>query len=115
DWSTLLNWNSGQTPILPPSSPGQLTPTMTTLPTPRLPGAAGSGPTAGSNDNVILERPSSNITVTLSTGSHNIRKLYQRETLNITGGSLNINYVPTAGDGSTPFSAKIQGPTSMSG
>ena len=63
---------------------------------PRLPGTAGSGPaiTSGVNDTVILERPSANITVTLSSGTYNIRKLYMRETLNITGGSLTINYDP---------------------
>ena len=116
DWSTLLNWNSGQTPIAPPASEGQLTPLATgPLPTPRLPGAAGTGtgPTSAQNDTVILERPSANITVTLSTGSHDIRKLYQRETLNVTGGSLNINYVPVAE--STLFSARLSGATSISG
>src|SRR6185369_16037849 len=67
------------------------------LPVPRLPGTAGSGPaiTSGVNDTVILERPSANIIVTLSSGSYNIRKLYMRETLDITGGSLTINYDPT--------------------
>jgi fibronectin-binding autotransporter adhesin len=113
DWSTLTNWNSGQPVVTPPVMSGQLAPLSTVMPTPRLPGAAGSGPTAGSNDTVILERPTANITVTLSTGSHNVRKLYQRETLNITGGSLNINYVPVAE--STLFSARLQGATSISG
>ena len=95
DWSTLTNWNSGQA-VVAPSIPGdQATPYATSpLPVVRLPGAAGTGPTAGSNDTVILERPSANITVTASTGSHNIRKLYMRETLNITGGTLTINYDP---------------------
>lgn len=114
DWSTLANWNSGQAPIVPISSPGQLTPVGTqTLPTPRLPGAAGSGPTSGQNDTVILDRPNANITVTLSTGSYEIRKLYVRETLNITGGSLAINYVPVAE--STPMSAQFSAPVSISG
>lgn len=96
DWSTLANWNSGQTPVAPPVVPN-MSPVQgtTTLPTARLPGAAGSGPTSGQNDTVILERPNANITVTLSIGTHNIRKLYLRETLNITGGSLSINYDPT--------------------
>ena len=84
-----------------------------TLPTPRLPGAAGSGPTSGQNDTVILDRPNANITVTLSTGSHNVRKLYVRETLNITGGSLTVNYVPVAE--STPMSAQFSAPVSISG
>jgi autotransporter-associated beta strand protein len=114
DWSTLLNWNSGQPVTAPPSAPGQLTPIGTqTLPTPRLPGAAGTGPTAGINDTVILDRPNANITVTLSSGTHNIRKLYVRETLNITGGSLTVNYVPVAE--STPMSAQFSAPVSISG
>jgi autotransporter-associated beta strand protein len=114
DWSTLANWNSGQPPIVPIASPGQLTPAATgPLPTPRLPGAAGSGPTSGQNDTVVLDRPNANITVTLSTGSHNIRKLYVREALNITGGSLTINYVPVAE--STPMSGQFSAPVSISG
>ena len=62
---------------------------------------------------MILDRPNANITVTLSTGSHNIRKLYVRETLNITGGSLTVNYVPVAE--STPMSAQFSAPVSISG
>ncbi|MCC7474138.1 MAG: autotransporter-associated beta strand repeat-containing protein [Pirellulales bacterium] len=125
DWSTLSNWNSGQTPIAPQvganQSPVQGT---TTLPTARLPGAAGSGPTAGSNDTVILERPNADITVTLSSGNHNIRKLYMRETLAITGGSLTINYDPNYYSDtinypdamrSGPISAQFSGPVSLSG
>jgi autotransporter-associated beta strand protein len=97
DWSTLANWNSGQPVVTPTPGAGQApfyTYDSAQLPVARLPGAAGSGPTAGSNDTVILERPNANITVTLSTGSHNIRKMYMRETLNITGGTLTINYDP---------------------
>jgi autotransporter-associated beta strand protein len=130
DWSTLTNWNSGQPAVAPPVV-ANMTPVQgtTTLPTPRLPGAAGSGPTSGQNDTVILERPDANITVTLSTGTHNVRKLYMRETLNITGGSLNINYdpnyaVPVDVNGdpiypnalrSGPISAQFSGPVSLSG
>ena len=96
DWSTLANWNSGQTPVAPVQGPGQVARVgALTLPTPRLPGAAGSGVTSGQHDTVILDRPSANITVTISTGSHNVRKLYARETLNITGGTLNVSYVPS--------------------
>jgi len=114
DWGTLANWNSGQTPTQPPTFAGQLTPVSTgPLPTPRLPGAAGSGPTAGSNDTVILERPSASITVTISSGSYNIRKLYAREALNISGGSLNINYSPS--NDSTPFSAQFSSAVTISG
>ncbi|HEX4412214.1 MAG TPA: GH25 family lysozyme [Lacipirellulaceae bacterium] len=124
DWSTLANWNSGQTPTAPPQMTGQLAPIGTqTLPTARLPGAAGTGPTAGSNDTVILDRPSANITVTLSGGSSNIRKLYMRETLNITGGSLTINYDPNYVSDtinypnavrSGPISAQFSGPVTLS-
>ena len=96
DWSTLTNWNSGQPVVAPQVGAGQA-PQFTTgpLPVARLPGAAGTGPTSGQYDTVILERPSANITVTISTGSHNVRKMYMRETLNITGGTLTINYDPT--------------------
>jgi autotransporter-associated beta strand protein len=139
DWSALTNWNSGQPVVAPPGPPtipscgtcttgtGQLAPIGTqTLPTPRLPGEAGTGPavTSGLNDTVILERPSANITVTLSTGTSNIRKLYMREALNITGGTLTINYDPNyASDTvnypnalrSGPISAQFSGPVSLSG
>ena len=43
---------------------------------------------------MILERPSANITVTISTGTHNVRKMYMREALDIMGGTLTINYDP---------------------
>src|ERR1019366_5463037 len=123
DWSTLANWNSGQTPTTPswPSDQPKLYETAT-LPTPRLPGASGSGPTSGQYDTVILERPSASITATLSSGNYNIRKLYMRETLNITGGSLTINYNPAyrADDTPTcvhagPISAQFSGPVTLSG
>lgn len=114
NWSTLSNWNSGQTSVAPVPGPGQVTPVGTqTVPSARLPGAAGSGVASGQHDTVILERPNANITVTLSSGTHNIRKLYNRETLNITGGSLTINYVPSWD--STPISAQFSGPVSLTG
>jgi autotransporter-associated beta strand protein len=123
DWSSLANWNSGQAPVAPIQAPGQATPFQTgSLPTPRLPGAAGSGPTSGQYDTVILERPNANITITVSTGTHNIRKLYMRETLNINGGSLTINYDPTyrLDNSSTvlhggPLSAQFSGPVTLGG
>jgi autotransporter-associated beta strand protein len=139
DWGTMTNWNSGQplstfnpsdlnnppAPYVPHVGTGQTTPFAGyTLPVPRLPGTAGSGPavTSGVNDTVILERPNANITVTLSSGTFNIRKLYMRETLNITGGSLTINYDPTyrANTSSTvlhggPISAQFSGPVTLSG
>jgi autotransporter-associated beta strand protein len=125
DWSTLSNWNGGQTPIAPAVGANQ-SPVQgsTTLPTARLPGAAGSGPTSGQHDTVILERPNASLTVTLSTGAHNIRKLYMRETLNITGGTLTINYDPNYVSDtvnypnalrSGPISAQFSGPVTLSG
>jgi autotransporter-associated beta strand protein len=104
NWATLANWNSGQTPIAPVQGPGQAARVGTlTMPTPRLP---------GSGDTVILDRPGSTPTITLNSGTHNIRKLYALETLNIAGGSLNVNYVPSAD--STPFSAQFSAPVTLS-
>jgi len=122
DWSVLTNWNSGQTPTDPVTPVDQTTPYATGgLPTPRAPGAAGSGPTSGQYDTVILERTSANIAITVSTGSYNVRKLYNRETLNVNGGSLTVNYDPTyRADNSTdvmhggPISAQFSGPTTLS-
>ena len=122
DWSTLTNWNSGQTPVAPVTPADQAPPYSTGgLPTARLPGAAGTGPTSGQYDTVILERPNANIIVTLSSGTHNLRKLYMRETLNLTGGSLTINYDPTyrADNSATvlhagPISAQFSGPVTLS-
>ena len=114
EWTTLLNWNSGQTPVAPVQGAGQVARVgALTLPTPRLPGAAGSGVTSGQHDTVILDRPSANITVTLSSGTHNIRKLYTKESLNITGGSLTVNYIPSSD--STPISAQFSEAASLSG
>jgi autotransporter-associated beta strand protein len=104
-WTTLLNWNGGQTPTAPPQATGQLTPAATgPLPTPSLP---------GTNDTVILDVPGANVTVTLASGAQTIRKLYMRETLNITGGSLTINYIPSWD--STPIAAQFSGPVTLSG
>ncbi|MDB6124904.1 MAG: Lysozyme [Pedosphaera sp.] len=122
DWSTLANWNCGQIPVAPVTPADQAPPYVTGgLPTARLPGAAGSGPTSGQYDTVVLERPNANIIVTLSSGTHNIRKLYMRETLNLTGGSLTINYDPTyRADNSAdvlhggPISAQFSGPVTIS-
>src|SRR5205807_5093603 len=73
-WTNLANWNSGQAPQAPTPGPGQLTPVGTqTLPTVRLP---------GTNDTVILDRTNVAVIVILASGTHNIRKLYMRETLN---------------------------------
>ncbi len=105
DWSTLANWNSGQTPVAPVQGPGQVARVgPLTLPATRLPGV---------NDTVILDRPGASIDVTLSSGTYNIRKLDVRETLNIVGGSLTINYVPSAD--STPIAAQFSAPVTLSG
>ncbi|HEX5470799.1 MAG TPA: glycoside hydrolase family 25 protein, partial [Lacipirellulaceae bacterium] len=75
-WTTISNWNSynagGGTPSTGPAS--------------RLP---------NSLDWVKLQNGSS--TVTLSSGSQSIRKLYSQQPLNITGGSLSIGYIPGSG------------------
>lgn len=104
-WATMTNWNSGQTPVAPVQGPGQVARVGSmTLPATRLP--------AG-DDTVILERPSENITVTLASGTHTIRKLYVRETLHITGGSLALGYVPSPD--STTIAAQFSGPVTLSG
>ncbi|WP_197530397.1 GH25 family lysozyme [Bythopirellula polymerisocia] len=104
-WTSLTNWNSGQTPVAPVQGPGQVARVgALTLPSVRLPGA---------NDTVILDRPNASIDVTLSSGTHNIRKLFVRESLNMTGGSLNVGYVPSSD--STPVSAQFSAPVSITG
>jgi len=114
DWSTLANWNSGQPVTVPVSGTGQVTPIGTqTMPVPRLPGASGTAPTSGWNDTVILDRPTADITVTLSTGTHNIRKFFVRETFVMSGGALTVNYVPVAE--STPLSMQVSSSVSLSG
>ena len=85
-WSAIANWNSDNRDYNAAD--------VTKGPAPRLPGVAASG----ANDTVMLDRPSANITVTHSSGTTNIRKLYVKETLNITGGSLTVNYDPTTTD-----------------
>lgn len=125
DWSTLSNWNSGRDPIAPVTGSGQVPPVgAQTLPVPRLPGAVGTGVTSGQHDTVILDRPNANITVGLTTGVHNVRKLVIREALNITGGTLTVHYDPgyiadTANFPnalrSGPLSAQFSGPVSLGG
>ena len=112
DWNTLSNWNSGQTPVAPVQGPGQV-PRVgpLTLPTPRLPGADDVPNNAsGQNDTVVLDRPTADVTVTLSSGEHFIRKLYVREKLDITGGQLagtfaevGATHTLTLGGGSLAF------------
>ena len=125
EWTDLGKWNSGVAETQPVQGPGQPAriggswTTGTTLspaarPEPRLPGEddAPRG-VDGQNDTVILDRPNANITVTLSSGAHNIRKLYAREALDIAGGTLNINYIPSSD--STPIAAQFSAAVSLSG
>jgi autotransporter-associated beta strand protein len=87
DWSKISNWNSDNRDYNAADN--------TKGPAPRLPGVG----TSGANDTVILDRPSAAITVAHGSGTtSNIRKLYVAETLNITGGSLTVNYDPTTTD-----------------
>jgi autotransporter-associated beta strand protein len=124
DWTTLSNWNSGETPVAPVQGPGQM-PRVgpMVLPTPRLPGEddAVTG-VLGQNDTVVLDRGAANPTITFASGAYNIRKLVVREALNITGGSLTTNYVPL--DPATfpsnfapldPFSAQFSQAVTLSG
>jgi autotransporter-associated beta strand protein len=121
EWTTLSNWNSGTEPVEPAQGPGQVarvggtwtTGTVPARPAQRLPGVDDTiRGVDGQNDTVVLNRPNANITVTLSSGSHNIRNLYVNETLSITGGSLTVNYIPSPD--STPFGAQFSGAVSLS-
>ena len=122
EWTDMANWNSGVAPVEPVQGPGQVarvggtwtTGTVPARPAQRLPGVDDTiRGVDGQNDTVVLDRPTANITVTLSSGSHNIRKLYVRETLNITGGALTINYAPSPD--STPFGAQFSGAVTLGG
>jgi autotransporter-associated beta strand protein len=104
DWSGLTNWNSGVAPTPPVTGENQPAPTLSALPTPRLPGA---------DDTVLLDRADDNVTVTISSGTENIRKLYVHSPLNISGGALNVGYVPSAD--STPFAAEFSDAVTLSG
>lgn len=73
-WTTVSNWNTN-------ADPSGLGPAA------RLPGQGA----AGLNDTVQLDRPSANITVTVPSGSHSVRRLFNNETLTLTGGTLNVS------------------------
>lgn len=80
DWGTIANWNSDN-----PTYNG----TIQSGPAPRLPNNQ-------SLDWVKLQN-SGNGTVTIAGGARTVRKLYTQQPLNITGGSLAVNYVPGSG------------------
>lgn len=104
-WSTLSNWNSGQAPVAPVQGPGQVPRVgFMRLPSVRLP---------ADDDTVVLDRANNSVAVTLAAGTHEIRKLEVREQLNITGGSLTINYVPSPD--STPIAALFSAPVFLNG
>jgi autotransporter-associated beta strand protein len=125
DWSTKSNWNSGVVETEPVTGAGQAprigmawtTPAVGDLearPLSRLPGEDDvDRGVDGQNDTVVLDRGAANPTITISSGSHNVRKLYAREALDITGGSLTINYTPSWD--STTESARFSAPVSISG
>jgi len=73
-WTTTSNWNTA----LDASGQG---------PAGRLPGQT----TAGLNDTVTLDRPAAAITVTVPSGSYSMRRLFNQETLTLTGGTLNVS------------------------
>ena len=102
DWSTLAQWNS--------DNPGYVAGNDATGPAPRLPNQI---------DTVILDRGAANPVITLNSGNHAVRKLFVREALNLTGGSLSVGYVPytPAGGnfGSGPVSAQFSAPVSLAG
>jgi MYXO-CTERM domain-containing protein len=120
DWSTLSNWNSGVAESEPVRGPGQVPAigvdwtggALPARPEPRLPGVDDAIRNVdGQNDTVVLDRGAANPTITLSSGTHNIRKLYARETLNLTGGSLTLNYVPSAD--STTYAGRFSAPVTL--
>ncbi|HEV2293374.1 MAG TPA: GH25 family lysozyme [Tepidisphaeraceae bacterium] len=93
NWATLSNWNSGQTPEAPVQGPGQVARVgPLTLPAVRLPGA---------EDNVNLDRPNENVSITLSTAA-NVRRINIFEELNIVaGGALGARLTGQVGNGGT--------------
>ncbi|HEX4416019.1 MAG TPA: GH25 family lysozyme [Lacipirellulaceae bacterium] len=81
DWSTISNWNS--------DNPGYVAGNVNTGPAPRLPNNS-------SLDWVKLQN-SGGGTVTISSGAQTVRKFYTQQPVNITGGSLSVNYIPGSG------------------
>ena len=89
DWGTIANWNSDN-----PSYNG----TPQNGPAPRLPGYDATNVTLANRkyDWVKLQNAGGG-TVTISSGAQSARKLYTQQPLNISGGSLTINYLPGSG------------------
>ncbi|MEA2708393.1 MAG: hypothetical protein QOF78_994 [Phycisphaerales bacterium] len=68
DWSTISNWNTDAD-------------------------ISGIGPAArlpNGGDNIVLDRPSATVTITMTSGAHLARKLATFERLDINGGSLDV-------------------------
>ncbi|HTL28197.1 MAG TPA: GH25 family lysozyme [Tepidisphaeraceae bacterium] len=84
-WTTISNWNTN----VDPSGKG---------PAARLPGA---------NDTVSLDRPNANIQVTLSSGTQNIRRLFTKERLVVSGGTLNVSRYAQFDNTGTVSSGKL--------
>jgi hypothetical protein len=79
DWNTLSNWNS--------DNPNYVAGDLSKGPAPRLP---------NSLDWVKLQKTGGGA-VTISAGEQHVRKFYTQQPLNITGGSLNVDYIPGSG------------------
>lgn len=93
NWVTMSNWNSGQNPAAPVQGPGQVARVGTLdLPVARLPGL---------QDNVDINRPNENITVTLDRGYQSVRRFNLNERLNVSGGALNASLSGQVGAGGT--------------
>lgn len=85
DWSTIATWNINAISI-----PAK--------------GVDIPARTPEGDDTVILDRPSANPTITLSSGVHSIRRLTNKETLSLAGGTLSVSKTAT-----------VSGPTNLSG
>ena len=81
DWSTVANWNSNNP--LRDANPGNIA----MGPVSRLP----------NNLDWVQLRNAGGGTITLSTGAHTVRKLFTQQSLNMTGGSLTVAYLPGTG------------------
>ncbi len=93
NWATMSNWNSGQAPVAPVQGPGQVARVGSlTLPAARMPGL---------QDNVSLNRPNENITITLDRGFQSVRRFNLNERLNVSNGALVASLSGQVGAGGT--------------